>query len=79
MKENALIYLGVGLAGGYLLAHAMKSTTAAVGAYSLPCECSGGGQCNSGRSDCSCCPGQYGRITPINQVIPIQQRRTVGL
>lgn len=83
MNKNALIFGAAGLLAGYLLATTMKTTTtpAAVGLarYSLPCECSGGGTCNSGNSDCSCCPNKYGRVTQLSATIPVQNRRAIGL
>jgi len=78
MKTNPLLIFGAGLALGYFASHLMAPASK-VGAYSLPCECSGGGTCNSGKSDCSCCKSGYGRVVQAYQTVPIQQRRTVGI
>ena len=76
--DNKWLYLLGGLAAGYVIS-GMMAPAAKVGAFSLPCECSTGGVCNSGKSDCSCCPNGYGHVTTASSAIPIQFRRTVGL
>jgi hypothetical protein len=79
--KNAILIFGAGVVAGYILDKVM-TPTAAVKGVSLACNCANGTRCNSGHSDCSCCPGKRGTMAySSNRYVlpPVPYQITTGI